>query len=160
MTHENDLVKDCKAYRDKHIDDLQVIQSNIDLELKKTKGIYQSDKEVETEAKATVQPLVNIVRKFIQKGYRINETDDIIKALGFEIPSKYSDLVEKMVRIPLNKKQIKQQETQQYPPKFVSSKPEPPRPITNTERPKLNLSYVHQVHQPESTLVFSLGGVD
>ena len=48
------------------------------------------------------------------------------------------------------KKQTKRQETRQYPPRFVSSKPSRPRDITSTFRTKLNLKHLRQTKQPES----------
>ena len=148
MTH--DLANDCKSFIGKHLDELQVIQSNIDLERKRQKGKHQSDKAIDNEMKATVQPLVKIIQSFIGKGYQISDTKDIIDTLGFDIPNEYIDLVKKMVSISTNKKQTKRQETRQYPPRYTTSKPQPIIDIISTNKPKLNLSHIYQVDKPAS----------
>ena len=148
MSHN--LANDCKAFIGKHLDDLRLIQSNIDLEQKRIKGKHQSDKDIENEMKATVQPLVKIIQSFIGKGYKISDTKDIIEILGFDIPNKYIDLVEKMASISTNKKQTKKQEVKQYPPRYSTSKPQPPKDMTSSVRAKLNLKHIQQPKQPAS----------
>ena len=48
------------------------------------------------------------------------------------------------------KRAIKHEELKQYPPRFTTSAPQPLIDIKSTAKPKLNLSHVFQVHQPES----------
>ena len=149
MSHN--LANDAKAYQMKHLDELRVIQSNIDIEKKRIKGRHQSDNDIKKEAMATVQPLVKIIQSFIKsKGYSLNDTEDIIDALGFEIPNSYKQLVKSGVNISMSKKQTKSQEVKQYPPRYTTSKPQPIIDITTTHKPKLNLSHIHQVNQPAS----------
>ena len=50
--------------------------------------------------------------------------------------------------IALNKKQTKKEEVKQYPPRYTTSKPKPIIDITSTNKPKLNLSHIYQIHQP------------
>ena len=107
----HDLAQDAKAYQSKHIDELRAIQNNIDMEEKRPRGRYQSERDVKNEIKATVQPLINVVLSFIRnKGYKPDDTEDIIKALGFEIPANYIQFVKSGVNIALSQKQTKRQE--------------------------------------------------
>ena len=155
----HDLVKDTKAYRDKHIDELRVIQSDITFDKRSRNG-----RELDEGSKEVVQPLIKLMRTFMNKGYSIDDTKDILAALGFDIDDEYIDLIKKGIRSSMNKKQrmkaqvkaqaqeIKRQETKQYPPKFTTSKPQPIIDMTSTYKPKLNLSHIHQVNQPQSVL--------
>ena len=148
MTHN--LANDAKAYQMKHLDELRVIQSNIDIEKKRIKGRHQSDNDIKKEAMATVQPLVKIIQSFISKGYQVSDTKDIILTLGFEIPNEYIDLTKKMVSVSMSKKQTKSQEVKQYPPRYTTSKPQPPKDMTSSVRAKLNLRHIQQANQPAS----------
>ena len=142
---ERDIVKDCKAYRDKHFDELRVIQSNIKFDVMSRRG-----RPLDGSSMDTMRPVAKIIQTFISKGYQISDTKDIIQTLGFTIDDEYIDLVKKMVRAVTSKKQTKKQEVKQYPPRYTTSKPSPIVDITSTDRPKLNLSHIHQVHQPAS----------
>ena len=66
------------------------------------------------------------------------------------MPDEYIDLIKKSVSVSMNKRQTKKEETHQYPPRYTTSKPKPIIDITSTRKPKLNLSHIQQVHQPES----------
>ena len=54
------------------------------------------------------------------------------------------------VSIALNKKATKKQEVAQYPKRYTTSKPTPPKSMTNSARVKLNLRHLQQVKQPPS----------
>ena len=154
----HDLAKDVKAYRDKHIDELRAIQSNItfDSQTRKDGGLDENSRLV-------VQPLVKLILSFIRnKGYSINDTEDIIKGIGFSIDDEYIDLIKKKVQSVIDKeksnlkqqaiqqaKQTKRQEVAAYPPRFTTSKPKPIVEIKSTHKPNLNLSHIQQVHQPD-----------
>ena len=136
-----DLVKDVKAYRDKHMDELRMIQSNISLDDGLRFDVLKSH----------LQPVIQIVLKFIhEKGYSVSDTKDIIKAIGFEISKPYMRIIKTTIRERLNNQQTKKEEVKQYPPRYTSSKPTQEKPITSTHKPKLNLSHIQQVHQPAS----------
>ena len=142
MSH--DLAKDVKAYRDKHMDELRMIQSQIRFDV-----MSRGNKPLDEGSRETVQPIVKIVLSFIRnKGYSISDTKDIIKAIGFTMSDDYIDLIKKSVSVLQNKIQTKKQEVKQYPPRYTTSKPKPIIDITSTDRPKLNLSHIQQVHQP------------
>ena len=144
MSH--DLAKDVKAYRDKHMDELRMIQSQIRFDV-----MSRGNKPLDEGSRETVQPIVKIVLSFIRnKGYSISDTKDIIKAIGFTMSDDYIDLIKKSVSVLQNKIQTKKQEVKQYPPRYTTSKPKPIIDITSTDRPKLNLSHIQQVHQPAS----------
>ena len=143
MSH--DIVKDCKAFSDKHLDDLRIIQSSIDMDKRGRRG-----KPLDEASKDTIRPLVKIIQSFIGKGYQISDTKDIIDTLGFEIPNEYIDLVKKMVSVASNNKQTKKQEVKQYPPRYTTSKPQPPKDMTSSVRSKLNLKHIQQAKQPAS----------
>ena len=142
-----DIVKDCKAFRDKHIDDLRMIQSNIKFDIMSRKG-----RPLDENSKDAIRPLAKIIQSFISKGYQVSDTKEIIQTLGFSIENEYIDLVKRMVSVSMNKKQTKKQEVKQYPPRYTSSKPYKPKDLTTTYKPKLNLSHVHQVNQPASVI--------
>ena len=141
----HDLTKDCKAYRDKHMDELRVIQSNL-----KFDKLSRGNKPLDEGSKQTVQPLVKIVLSFIKKGYSIEQTKDIIKGIGFSIDDEYIDLIKKIIMVAKSKKSTKKQETAQYPSRYTSSKPTYPKPMTTTDKPKLNLKHLQQAKQPKS----------
>ena len=145
MSH--DLAKDAKAYRDKHMDELRVIQSQIKFDVMSRNG----KKPIDEGSRLTVQPLVKLVLSFIKnKGYSVEDTKDIIKGIGFTMPDDYINFIKTGVKAMMNKKQTKKQEVKQYPPRYTTSKPQRQKPITSTDRPKLNLSHIQQVHQPQS----------
>ena len=145
----HDLVKDAKAYRDKHYDELRFIQSEIKFDVMSRNG----KKPLDESSRLTIQPLVKLVLSFIKnKGYSVDDTKDILGAIGFEIPDEYINLIKTGIKAVMNKKHTKRQEVKQYPPRYSTSKPTPPKPITSTDKPKLNLSHIQQVHQPESVL--------
>ena len=50
--------------------------------------------------------------------------------------------------LTMDKKATKKQQVKQYPPRYTTSKPTPPKPMTSTYKPKLNLQYIQQVNQP------------
>ena len=128
------------------MDELRFIQSELRFDKMPRNG-----RELDESSRLTVQPLVKLILSFIRnKGYSVDNTKDIIKGLGFDIDDEYIDLVKKAVRISMSKKQTKRQEVKQYPPRYTTSKPKPIIDITTTNKPKLNLSHIHQVHQPQS----------
>ena len=142
MTH--DLAKDVKVCRDKHMDELRLIQSQIKFDVMTRKG-----GGFDEGSRLTIQPIVKLILGFIKnKGYSINDTKDIIKGIGFSMPDEYIDLIKKSVGVSMNKRQTKKQEVKQYPPRYTTSKPKPIIDITSTRKPKLNLSHIQQVHQP------------
>ena len=142
----HDLVNDCKAYRDKHMDELRVIQSQI-----KFDKMSRGNKPLDNGSKLTIQPLIKLINSFIKnKGYLINDTKSILQTLGFSIDDEYIDLIKKSLMVSKSKKQTKKQEVAQYPPRFTSSKPLPPQEMTTSIRPKLNLKHIQQAKQPKS----------
>lgn len=142
----HDLTKDCKVYRDHHMDELRVIQSQI-----KFDKMSRGNKPLDEGSKLTVQPLVKIISSFIKnKGYSINDTKSILQTLGFSIDDEYIDLIKKSLMVAPSKKQTKKQEVKQYPPRYTTSKPMPPQEMTTSIRPKLNLKHLQQAKQPKS----------
>ena len=142
----HDLTKDCKVYRDHHMDELRVIQSQI-----KFDKMSRGNKPLDNGSKLTVQPLVKIISSFIKnKGYSINDTKSILQTLGFSIDDEYIDLIKKSLMVAPSKKQTKKQEVKQYPPRYTTSKPMPPQEMTTSIRPKLNLKHLQQAKQPKS----------
>lgn len=140
----HDLAKDVKAYRDKHYDELRYIQSEIRFDSMSRKG-----RDWDESSSLTIKPLIKLVLSFIRsKGYSIDDTEHIIKGIGFSIPDDYINHIKIGLRAILNKKQTKRQEVKQYPPRYTTSKPKPIIDIKSTSKPKLNLSHIHQVHQP------------
>ena len=141
----HDLAKDVKAYRDKHYDELRYIQSEIRFDSMSRKG-----RDWDESSSLTIKPLIKLVLSFIRsKGYSIDDTEHIIKGIGFSIPDDYINHIKIGLRAILNRKQTREQEVK-HPPRYTTSKPNPPKDMTSTYKPKLNLSHIHQVHQPVS----------
>ena len=76
-------------------------------------------------------------------------TQDLVKEYNSEKTLKYEPMKESVKE---QRRETKRQETQQYPPRFTTSKPQPIVDITTTHKPRLNLSHIQQVHQPGQVL--------
>ena len=115
--------------------------------------------------------LAEIVLRFMNH-YHYNNYDDedeccddiekVVDALDIQLTSGQLNYLESCIAPQVMKKsklqqqtkqqakQTKRQEVAMYPPRFTTSKPIPPQPMTNTIRPKLNLKHMKQAKQPAS----------
>ena len=123
----HDLVKDAKEYRNKHMDELRTIQSNLSIDQRTRRNGFGND----SGTHLVLKPLVDIVMKFIQnKGYTIDDTEAILTTIGFDVESRNIRLIKEA----LANKQANKQAT----------------PPTPTSKPKLNLFNIQQSNPPVS----------
>ena len=123
----HDLVKDAKEYRNKHMDELRTIQSNLSIDQRTRRNGFGND----SGTHLVLKPLVDIVMKFIQnKGYTIDDTEAILTTIGFDVESRNI----KLIKEALTNKQANKQAT----------------PPTPTSKPKLNLFNIQQSNPPVS----------
>lgn len=77
---------------------------------------------------------------------------EIQDAIGYEPKKNWEERIHNVNKrakaLRAQMKEKKRQEVKQYPPRYTTSKPTPPKPMTSTYKPKLNLSHIQQVNQP------------
>ena len=119
--------------------------------------------------------LAKYVLQFMRQTNHTNYTDDdeccddiekVMDGFGVKLTSGMENYLEACVAPELMakkqeipsiqqqaKKQVKQtkkQEVKQYPARYTTSKPTPPKDMTSTYKPKLNLQHIQQVDLPPS----------
>ena len=79
---------------------------------------------------------------------------EIQDAIGYEPKKNWEQRIhnvnQRAKALRAQMKEKKRQEVKQYPPRYTTSKPTPPKPMTSTYKPKLSLSHIQQVNQPAS----------
>jgi len=159
MSH--DLVKQAQEFKKKHREAIDLLNENIRRDY---------DKPACADHLANLSKILNQFLKSF--GYTSHDEwecrSDIERVLeqGFKVklPSNFHlDFVEDALLPELLReeqpmkqqaksqaKQTKRQETKMYPPRYTTSKPQPPKDMTSSVRAKLNLKHIQQVHQPQS----------
>ena len=152
--------KDAKEFKTKHEEELKRLQE----QFKATSGTIA--------AMVHVRSLYRLVYQFMREykhtnfdnekqcQYTIEKALDVfdIELSDEEFENVVSSLTRSLVKPSIQKqakeqvKQTKHQEKRQYPTTYSTSKPSKPKDITTTSKPKLNLSHVQQVHQPNHVL--------
>ena len=153
--------KEAREFYDKHEQEIQRIREG----LEKTSG--------KVAAIVHLRSLNNLINQFMYEykhvSYNNNEAwewaiEKVITNFHIEVSDEELDSIVSTVSSSFKKKssiqqqakeqvkQIKHQEKHQYPPTYSTSKPFKPKDITTTSKPKLNLSHVQQVHQPDHVL--------
>ena len=134
MESSHDLVKDAREYRNKHMNELRAIQSNLSIDQRTRRNGFGSDEDT----RLVLKPLIDIVVKFIQnKGYTIEDTEDILKTIGFDVSSRNVRLIKEDL-------QASKQASKHANNSKQTNKDNP------APKPKLNLFNIQQSNPPVS----------